>query len=91
MNAEYCHEVVRLVPFLNHQQSPDSISQGLRLILHAIATTAGRYGRHIEPLLSLSIDFYMRVFVRVATSPKEVKALPSYVSLSVGVFRVKQY
>ena len=26
-----------------------------------------RYGRYIEPLLSLSIDFYCRVFVRVHT------------------------
>ncbi|KAM0751875.1 N2,N2-dimethylguanosine tRNA methyltransferase [Meredithblackwellia eburnea MCA 4105] len=54
---------------------------GIRLILNAIASTAGRYGRTIEPLLSLSIDFYMRVFLRVTTSPKEVKALPSKTSL----------
>jgi tRNA (guanine26-N2/guanine27-N2)-dimethyltransferase len=46
-----------------------------------LATTAARYGRHIEPLLSLSIDFYVRLFIRVATSPKEVKALPSKTSL----------
>lgn len=55
--------------------------KGLRLVLNAIAATAGRYGRTIEPLLSLSIDFYMRVFIRVTTSPKEVKALPSCVLL----------
>ncbi|PFH54319.1 hypothetical protein AMATHDRAFT_72825 [Amanita thiersii Skay4041] len=45
----------------------------LRLVLHAISTTASRYGRYIEPLLSLSIDFYVRVFVRVQSSPIEVK------------------
>ena len=50
---------------------------GLRLILHAIATTAARYGISIEPLLSLSIDFYARVFVRVHRSPAEVKFLAS--------------
>lgn len=49
----------------------------LRLVLHAIASSAGRYGRHIEPLLSLSIDFYVRVFVRVHTKPVEVKKLAS--------------
>lgn len=52
----------------------------LRLVLHSLAQTAARYGRHIEPLLSLSIDFYVRLFIRVATSPKEVKALPTYVA-----------
>lgn len=50
---------------------------GLRLILHAIASSAARYGMSIEPLLSLSIDFYARVFVRVFQSPAEVKILPS--------------
>lgn len=50
---------------------------GLRLILHAIATSAARYGLAIEPLLSLSIDFYVRVFVRIHHSPVEVKYLAS--------------
>jgi len=50
---------------------------GLRLILYATATTAARYGCSIEPLLSLSIDFYARVFVRVRRSPQEVKKLAS--------------
>ena len=48
---------------------------GLRLILHAITTTAAKYGLAIEPLLSLSIDYYARVFVRVRKSPAEVKFL----------------
>lgn len=46
---------------------------GLRLILNGIATAAARYGLAIEPLLSLSIDFYARVFVKVRKSPAEVK------------------
>ncbi|GAA5982408.1 hypothetical protein JCM10908_006634 [Rhodotorula pacifica] len=54
---------------------------GLRLVLHALATTAARYGRYIEPQLSLSIDFYVRLFIRVRTAPKEVKALPSKTAL----------
>jgi len=48
---------------------------GLRLILHSIAMSAARYGVAIEPLLSLSIDYYARVFVRVKKSPAEVKFL----------------
>lgn len=35
-----------------------------------------RYRRCITPLLSLSIDFYVRVFVRVTTSPAAVKDSP---------------
>jgi tRNA (guanine26-N2/guanine27-N2)-dimethyltransferase len=46
---------------------------GLRLILHSIASAAAKQGIAIEPLLSLSIDFYIRVFVRVRKSPAEVK------------------
>ncbi|KAJ7774567.1 N2 N2-dimethylguanosine tRNA methyltransferase [Mycena maculata] len=45
----------------------------LRLVLHSISTSAARYGRYIEPILSLSIDFYVRLFIRIRTSPLEVK------------------
>ncbi|RDL31453.1 Uncharacterized protein BP5553_09662 [Venustampulla echinocandica] len=48
---------------------------GLRLILHAIASSAARYGLAMEPLLSLSIDFYARVFVKIHKSPADVKFL----------------
>ncbi|MCJ1381848.1 RNA methyltransferase tRNA(m5U54)methyltransferase [Xylographa soralifera] len=56
-------------------KGPQSHEAGLRLILHAIATSAARYGMAIEPLLSLSIDFYARVFVRVRRSAAEAKFL----------------
>ncbi|PBP19946.1 dimethylguanosine tRNA methyltransferase [Diplocarpon rosae] len=56
-------------------KGPQSHEGGLRLILHAIATSAARYGMAMEPLLSLSIDFYARVFVRIHKSPAEVKFL----------------
>lgn len=46
---------------------------GLRLILNGLAMSAAKYGLAIEPLLSLSIDFYARVFVRVYRSPAQVK------------------
>ena len=54
----------------------------LRLVLHAIATSAARYGRYIQPLLSLSVDYYLRVFVRVATRPEQVKRLASQTMLT---------
>jgi tRNA (guanine26-N2/guanine27-N2)-dimethyltransferase len=56
-------------------KGPHSHEGGLRLILHAIATSAARYGLAIEPLLSLSIDYYARVFVRIRKSPANVKFL----------------
>ncbi len=48
---------------------------GLRLVLHALATTAARQGLAIEPLLSLSIDYYLRIFVKIRKSPASVKFL----------------
>lgn len=45
----------------------------LRVLLNSIETAANRYKRYIVPWLSLSVDFYVRVFVRVFESPAEVK------------------
>ncbi|RFN53595.1 putative n2,n2-dimethylguanosine trna methyltransferase [Fusarium flagelliforme] len=50
---------------------------GLRLVLNAVATSAARYGLTIEPLLSLSIDFYTKFFIKVVKSPQSVKFLAS--------------
>lgn len=56
-------------------KAPWSHEAGLRLILNSIAITAAKYGIAIEPLLSLSIDFYARIFVRIHKSPSDVKML----------------
>jgi tRNA (guanine26-N2/guanine27-N2)-dimethyltransferase len=53
----------------------------LRLVLHAISSSAAKYGRYIQPMLSLSIDFYVRLFVRVHTGPSEVKRVASKTGL----------
>jgi tRNA (guanine26-N2/guanine27-N2)-dimethyltransferase len=45
----------------------------LRILLHALDSAANKYSRHIYPWLSISVDFYVRVFVRVFESPVEVK------------------
>lgn len=47
----------------------------LRLVHGMIARTAAKYGVSIEPVLSLSIDFYVRVFIRVWHKPIKVKEL----------------
>lgn len=49
----------------------------LRLVHGMIARTAAKYGVCIEPVLSLSIDFYVRVFIRVWHRPIQVKELMS--------------
>ncbi|KAK5939697.1 RNA methyltransferase tRNA(m5U54)methyltransferase [Knufia obscura] len=56
-------------------KGPYSHEAGMRLILHSIATTASKYGIAIEPFLSLSIDFYCRLFIRVHKSQQEVKLM----------------
>lgn len=45
----------------------------LRILLQCIEAHANRYSRYIEPLLSISADFYIRVFVRVYNSASMCK------------------
>eukprot|EP00771_Trimastix_marina_P000642 gnl/Trimastix_PCT/1665.p1 GENE.gnl/Trimastix_PCT/1665~~gnl/Trimastix_PCT/1665.p1 ORF type:complete len:571 (+),score=188.29 gnl/Trimastix_PCT/1665:42-1754(+) len=52
----------------------------LRICLANIATLCARHGRYLVPVLSLSADFYIRVFVRVWTS--QVLAKRTYSQLS---------
>lgn len=53
----------------------------LRIVLHCVESHANRYGRYIEPVLSLSADFYVRIFVKVFTSPSKVKQTTSKLAL----------
>eukprot|EP00611_Tribonema_gayanum_P013748 TRINITY_DN2495_c0_g1_i1.p1 TRINITY_DN2495_c0_g1~~TRINITY_DN2495_c0_g1_i1.p1 ORF type:complete len:556 (-),score=237.59 TRINITY_DN2495_c0_g1_i1:337-2004(-) len=46
----------------------------LRILLHLLDSSATKYKRHVVPVLSLSIDFYVRIFVRVFDSPSQAKA-----------------
>ena len=55
----------------------------LRTVLSSLESHAVRYRRHIEPLLSVSLDFYVRLFVRVHDSPVRLLARPSLCS---GIF-----
>ncbi|KNC87065.1 hypothetical protein SARC_00809, partial [Sphaeroforma arctica JP610] len=62
-------------------KAPYCHEMALRILLQCINTQAARYKRYIVPMVSLSIDFYLRVFVRVYTSPLEVKKSASKGSL----------
>ena len=43
--------------------------QALRMVLYTINTMANKHGRRVEPLISLTVDFYIRLFMRVKTAP----------------------
>lgn len=53
----------------------------LRIVLQAVESHANRYGRYITPLLSVSVDFYVRVFLIIKTSQKMVKCSSSKLSM----------
>ncbi|GAV83232.1 TRM domain-containing protein [Cephalotus follicularis] len=59
----------------------------LRILLACIESHANRYKRYIVPVLSVQMDFYVRVFVRIYTSPSAIKNTPlklSYVYQCTG-------
>ena len=68
-NGEACYAKYGSYPL----HRPYCHEQAVRILLATISTAAARYKRYIVPVLSLSIDFYIRVFVRVYTSPAVVK------------------
>lgn len=70
------------------------VDQGFRLLIEFVSVLASLerhanvYQRHIVPILSASIDFYVRVFVRVFDSPAET--LKSMTKLSL-VYQVRPF
>ncbi|CDW84572.1 -dimethylguanosine trna methyltransferase family protein [Stylonychia lemnae] len=63
LNKRYCHEMVSLSVLIFHQ--------ALRLVLHMISQMANRQQKYIEPLVSLTVDFYVRLFIRVHDGPQK--------------------
>ncbi|XP_014671033.1 PREDICTED: tRNA (guanine(26)-N(2))-dimethyltransferase-like [Priapulus caudatus] len=49
----------------------------LRLLLNSLESHAAQYSRYIVPVLCISADFYIRVFVRLFTSAKRTKSTAS--------------
>ncbi|CAH9067651.1 unnamed protein product [Cuscuta europaea] len=59
----------------------------LRILLASIESHANRHKRYIVPILSVQMDFYVRVFVRIYTSASAMKNTPlklSYVYQCIG-------
>ncbi|AJV20921.1 Trm1p [Saccharomyces cerevisiae YJM1615] len=71
---EKCFALYGGANMVSHESTHES---ALRLVLNLLKQTAAKYKKTVEPLLSLSIDFYVRVFVKVKTSPIEVKNVMS--------------
>lgn len=76
-NPESCYAKYGSVPL----KTKACHEQALRILLRCIESHATRYGRYIKPLLSISVDFYIRVFVRVYTSPLQCKMSSSKQSM----------
>ncbi|KAK3528014.1 hypothetical protein QTP86_014089 [Hemibagrus guttatus] len=67
----------------------------LRIILHSLDQHANVYQRYIQPLLSVSVDFYIRVFVQVRTGQATVKNSASkqalvYNCVGCGAFHLQR-
>eukprot|EP00898_Chlorokybus_atmophyticus_P008128 jgi/Chlat1/8316/Chrsp78S07725 len=72
-NGEVCHSKYGAYPL----RGKYCHEMALRILLACIESHANRYKRYIEPVLALSVDFYVRVFVRIYTSAATVKETPS--------------
>lgn len=68
-NMEKCHAKYGSVSI----HRPYGHEMAIRIVLSCLEANANRHGRFIVPHLSLKLDFYVRVFVRVYTSAGEVK------------------
>ncbi|CCJ29733.1 unnamed protein product [Pneumocystis jirovecii] len=69
---EKCFANYGSMPF-RHSVFCHEQNKALRIVLYTIASSAARYGRYIKPLLSVFVDFYIRLFVKIDTSPYNVK------------------
>jgi len=76
-NSETCYGKYGSMPL----RGPFCHEQALRILLSLTERTANLSRRYIVPLVSMSIDFYVRVFVRVYTSPAQVKRSASKQSM----------
>lgn len=53
----------------------------LRLVMHATSTAAAKYRREARPMVSVSMDFYVRLFVRIFDSPGKAQLQASKTGL----------
>ncbi|KAI9349626.1 N2,N2-dimethylguanosine tRNA methyltransferase, partial [Obelidium mucronatum] len=71
--------------------APFCHEMGLRMLLQCIQNSAARYGRAIQPMISCSIDFYVRVFVRVISSPQDAKQMVAQSSMVYSCVGCRAY
>lgn len=76
-NPESCYAKYGSIPL----KTKACHEQAIRILLRCLENHATLHGRYIKPLLSCSADFYIRVFVRVFTSPLECKLSSSKQSM----------
>ncbi|XP_057522092.1 tRNA (guanine(26)-N(2))-dimethyltransferase 1-like [Amaranthus tricolor] len=82
-NAEACYSKYGSIPL----RAKYCHEMALRILLASIESHANRYKRYIVPVLSVQMDFYIRVFVRIYSSANLMKETPlklSYVYQCVG-------
>ncbi|KAL0279521.1 UNVERIFIED_CONTAM: hypothetical protein PYX00_001059 [Menopon gallinae] len=53
----------------------------LRVVLYCIQSYASKHKKYIEPMISISVDFYVRVIVRIFTSAQKCKEITSKLSM----------
>lgn len=82
-NAEVCYSKYGSYPL----RAKYCHEMALRILLACIESHANRYKRYIVPVLSVQMNFYVRVFVRVYTSASAMKNTPlklSYIYQCTG-------
>lgn len=47
----------------------------IRILLYTLSMTAAKYGKIIKPILSVGMNFYIRVFVEISTNKAEINHL----------------
>ena len=66
---------------MNVPNAPYTHELALRILLHSIQSSASKYKLGVEVLLSCSIDYYVRVFVRIRYSAMLMKEASSKTAL----------
>ncbi|TKY65049.1 tRNA (guanine(26)-N(2))-dimethyltransferase 2 [Spatholobus suberectus] len=82
-NGEVCYSKYGSIP----QRGKYCHEMALRILLASIESHANHYKRYIVPVVSVQMDFYVRVFVRIYTSASATKNTPlklSYVYQCTG-------
>jgi tRNA (guanine26-N2/guanine27-N2)-dimethyltransferase len=77
-NSEACYVRYNAMPF---RKSDFRHEASIRILLQYLDSVASKYGKVIVPWLSVSVDFYVRVFVRVYESAFEASSACSRKSL----------